>query len=114
LPYNFQIFYQKGILNPADGLLRRLDYLADMEEVNQILVSQLLPTLLVRIAHQELEKQSSKPKMGSTKGISPIIGKNSEDNGLPANMEEILTPKFLLNSTGKSEVLTTVGEVKEV
>jgi hypothetical protein len=41
-------------------------------------VSQLLPTLLARIAHQELEKQSSKPKMGSTKGMSPITGKNSK------------------------------------
>jgi hypothetical protein len=45
LPYNFQIFYRKGALNPADGLLRRLDYLADTEEVDLTLVSQLLPTL---------------------------------------------------------------------
>jgi hypothetical protein len=95
-------------------------------------VSQLLPALLARIAHQELEKQSSKPKMGSTKGMSPItgknskpkmgstkgmspiIGENSEDNGLPANMEETLTPEFFLNGAGKSEVLTVVGKVKEV
>jgi hypothetical protein len=52
--------------------------------------------------------------MGSTKGMSPITGKNSEDNGLPANMEETLTPEFLLNGTGKSEALAAVGEVKEV
>jgi hypothetical protein len=39
LPYDFQIFYQKGILNPADGPLRRPDYLADAEEVNQMPVS---------------------------------------------------------------------------
>jgi hypothetical protein len=39
LPYDFQIFYQKGILNPADGLLRRPDYLADVEEANQTPVS---------------------------------------------------------------------------
>jgi hypothetical protein len=95
-------------------------------------VSQLLPALLARIAHWELEKQSSKPKIGSTKGINPITGKsskpkmgstkgmspitgeNSEDNGLPANMEEILTLDFLLNGIGKSEILTTVGKVKEV
>jgi hypothetical protein len=132
LPYNFQIFYQKGTLNPADGPSRRPDYLADAEEVNQTPVSQLLPTLSARIAHRELEKQSSKPKMGSTKsmspitgknlkpkmgstkGISPITGKNSEDNGLPANMEETSTPEFLLNGAGKSEALTTVGKVKEV
>jgi hypothetical protein len=85
-----------------------------VEEVNQMLVSQLLPALLARIAHQELEKQSLKPKMGSTKGMSPIIGKNLEDNGLPANMEETLIPDFLLNGAGKSEALTIVGEVKEV
>jgi hypothetical protein len=78
LPYDFQIFYQKGILNPADGPSRRPDYLADIEEVNQTPVSQLLPALLARIAHQELEKQSSKPKMGSPIGISPITGKNSK------------------------------------
>jgi hypothetical protein len=95
-------------------------------------VSQLLPALSARIAHQELEKQSSKPKigstksmspitgenlkpkMGSTKGISPITGKNSEDNGLPANMEETSTPEFLLNGAGKSEALAAVGKVKEV
>jgi hypothetical protein len=52
--------------------------------------------------------------MGSTKGISPITGENSEDDGLPANMEETLTPEFLLNGMGKSEVLTIVGKVKEV
>jgi hypothetical protein len=45
LLYDFQIFYRKGTLNPADGPLRRLDYLADAEEVDLILVSQLLPTL---------------------------------------------------------------------
>jgi hypothetical protein len=77
-------------------------------------VSQLLPALSARIAHQELEKQSSKPKMGSTKGMSPITGENSEDDGLPANMEETLTPEFLFNGTGKSEVLAAVGKVKEV
>jgi hypothetical protein len=85
-----------------------------MEEVNQMPVSQLLPTLLARIAYQELEKQSSKPKMGSTKGMSPITGENLEDNGLPTNMEETLTPDFLLNGMGKSKALTAVGEVKEV
>jgi hypothetical protein len=52
--------------------------------------------------------------MGSTKGMSPITGENSEDNGLPANIEETLTLGFLLNNAGKSEVLTAVGEVKEV
>jgi hypothetical protein len=95
-------------------------------------VSQLLPAFLARIAHWELEKQSLKPKMGSTKsmspitgknlkpkmgstkGMSPIIGENSEDNGLPANMEETSTLEFLLNGAGKSEVLTVVGKVKEV
>jgi hypothetical protein len=132
LPYDFQIFYQKGALNPADGPLRRPDYLADVEEVDQTPVSQLLPALLARIAHWELEKQSlkpkmgstksmspitgknSKPKMGSTKGMSPITGKNSEDDSLPANMEETSTPEFLLDGMGKSEALTAVGEVKEV
>jgi hypothetical protein len=114
LPYDFQIFYQKGILNPADGPSRRPDYLADTEEVNQMPVSQLLPALLARIAHQELEKQSSKPKMGSTKGMSPITGENSEDDGLPTNMEETLTPEFLLNSVRKSKALAAVGKVKEV
>jgi hypothetical protein len=106
--------------------------LADAEEVDQTPVSQLLPTLLARIAHQELEKQSSKPKMGSTKsmspitgenlkpkmgstkGMSPITGENSEDDGLPANIEETPTLEFLLNGAGKSEVLAAVGEVKEV
>jgi hypothetical protein len=39
LPYNFQIFYRKGTLNPADSLLRRPDYLADAEEVDLTLVS---------------------------------------------------------------------------
>jgi hypothetical protein len=132
LPYDFQIFYQKGALNPTDGPSRRPDYLADVEEVNQMPVSQLLPALLARIAYRELEKQSSKPKMGSTKsispitgenskpkmgstkGMSPITGKNSEDNGLSANMEETPTPEFLLNGAGKSEVLTIMGKVKEV
>jgi hypothetical protein len=52
--------------------------------------------------------------MGSTKGISPIIGENSEDDGLPTNIEETLTLEFLLNGTGKSEVLAAVGKVKEV
>jgi hypothetical protein len=103
-----------------------------MEEVNQMPVSQLLPALLARIAYWELEKQSlkpkmgstksmspitgenSKPKMGSTKGISPITGENSEDNGLPTNMEETLTLEFLLNGAGKSEALAVVGKVKEV
>jgi hypothetical protein len=103
-----------------------------VEEVNQTPVSQLLPALSARIAHQELEKQNSKPKMGSTKGInpitgeslkpkmgstkgmSPITGENLEDNGLPANMEETLTLEFLLDGAGKSEALTVVGEVKEV
>jgi hypothetical protein len=87
-------------LTLQDGPSRRLDYLADMEEVDQMLVSQLLPTLSARIAHWELEKQSSKPKMGSTKGMSPIIGENSEDDGLPTNIEETLTPEFLLNVRG--------------
>jgi hypothetical protein len=46
LPYNFQIFYRKGALNPTDGPSRRLDYLVDTEEVDdQTPVSQLLPTL---------------------------------------------------------------------
>jgi hypothetical protein len=58
--------------------------------------------------------KSLKPKMGSTKGMSPIIGENLEDDGLPANMEETLTPEFLLNGAGKSEALAAVGEVKEV
>jgi hypothetical protein len=39
LPYDFQIFYRKGALNPADGPSRRPDYLADTEEVDLILVS---------------------------------------------------------------------------
>jgi hypothetical protein len=85
-----------------------------VEEVNQMPVSQLLPALLARIAHWELEKQSLKPKIGSTKGISPITGKNSEDNGLPTNMEETSTPEFLFDGIGKSEALAAVGEVKEV
>jgi hypothetical protein len=58
--------------------------------------------------------ESSRPRMGSTKGMSPIIGENSEDNGLPTNMEEILTPDFLLDGAGKSEALTAVDKVKEV
>jgi hypothetical protein len=45
LPYDFRIFYRKGALNPADGPSRRPDYLADVEEVDLTLVSQLLPTL---------------------------------------------------------------------
>jgi hypothetical protein len=52
--------------------------------------------------------------MGSTKGMSPITGENSEDNGLPTNIEETLTPEFLLNGAGKSEALAAVGKVKEV
>jgi hypothetical protein len=77
LPYDFQIFYRKGILNPADGPSRRLDYLADAEEVDLILVSQLLPTLSVRMAQEELQEQSLRPKMGSSNvGISPITGEN--------------------------------------
>jgi hypothetical protein len=56
LPYNFQIFYKKGTLNPADGLLRRPDYLADVEEVDLTLESQLLPTLSVRMAQEELQE----------------------------------------------------------
>jgi hypothetical protein len=58
--------------------------------------------------------KSLKPKIGSTKGISPIIGKNSEDNSLPTNMEETLTLEFLLNDIRKSKALTAVGKVKEV
>jgi hypothetical protein len=61
LPYDFQIFYQKGILNPVDGLLRRPDYLVDAEEVDQMPVSQLLPALSVRIAHRESQEQSLRP-----------------------------------------------------
>jgi hypothetical protein len=77
LPYNFQIFYRKGTLNPADGPSRRPDYLADMEEVDLILVSQLLPTLSTRIAQEELQEQSLRPKMGSSNiRMSPITGKN--------------------------------------
>jgi hypothetical protein len=57
--------------------LRRLDYLADVEEVDLTLVSQLLPTLSARIAQEESQEQSSRPKMGSSNvGMSPIIGKN--------------------------------------
>jgi hypothetical protein len=58
--------------------------------------------------------KSLKPKMGSTKGMSPITGENSEDNGLPTNIEETLTLEFLLNGAGKSEALAAVGKVKEV
>jgi hypothetical protein len=65
LPYNFQIFYRKGILNPIDSPSQQPDYLANTEEVNQTPVSQLLPTLSARIAYRE---QSSN---------SPIMGKNS-------------------------------------
>jgi hypothetical protein len=56
LPYDFQIFYRKGTLNPVDGLLRRPDYLADIEEVDLTLVSQLLPTLSARMAQEELQE----------------------------------------------------------
>jgi hypothetical protein len=52
--------------------------------------------------------------MGSTKGMSPITGKNSEDDGLPANMEETSIPDFLFDGVGKSEALAVVGKVKEV
>jgi hypothetical protein len=87
LPYNFQIFYRKGILNPVDSLLWWPDYLANAEEVDQIPVSQLLPALSVRIAYREQslnspimgknlrskqdEEQSLKPQMGN-----PIMGEN--------------------------------------
>jgi hypothetical protein len=51
--------------------------LADVEEVDLILVSQLLPTLSVRIAQEELQEQSLRPKMGSSNvRMSPITGKN--------------------------------------
>jgi hypothetical protein len=77
LPYDFQNFYRKGTLNPADGLLRRLDYLADAEEVDLTLVSQLLPTLSTQMAQEELQEQSLRPKIGSSNvGISPITGEN--------------------------------------
>jgi hypothetical protein len=56
LPYDFQIFYRKGALNPADGPSRRPDYLADAEEVDdQTPVSQLLPTLSARVVLEEKE-----------------------------------------------------------
>jgi hypothetical protein len=67
LPYNFRIFYRKGALNPADGLSRRPDYLADVEEVNnQTPVSQLLPTLSTQVVPEgkEPQKQSLRPNMG--------------------------------------------------
>jgi hypothetical protein len=51
--------------------------LADIEEVDLTLVSQLLPTLSVRMAQEESQEQSLRPKMGNSNvRISPITGKN--------------------------------------
>jgi hypothetical protein len=140
LPYDFQIFYRKGALNPADGLSRRPDYLADTEEVNnQTPVSQLLPTLSTRVVPKEKEpqKQSLRPNMGQSLpniGINPPKGMNlgskqqlSQDPGhllaaltaemIPTNglnLEETLVPGHLLDSAGRSEALTIVSKIQEV
>jgi hypothetical protein len=91
LPYDFQIFYQKGALNPADGPSRRPDYLVDAEEVDQMPVSQLLPALSVRIAHGESWEQSSRPQVGMSPCMtrSPTTGKNFP-NHLPALTAEVI------------------------
>ena len=61
LPYDFRIFYRKGLLNPADAPSRRPDYLDGSEEVGCTPVSTLLPTLREKIAlHDNLDKQLGK------------------------------------------------------
>jgi hypothetical protein len=51
--------------------------LADVEEVDLTLVSQLLPTLSARMAQEESQEQSLRPKMGNSNiRMSPITGKN--------------------------------------
>ncbi len=49
VPYDFQIFYRKGSLNPADAPSRRPDYMAGRIEDDSML-SQLLPSLKAKVA----------------------------------------------------------------
>src|SRR5881392_3389973 len=60
VPYDFQIFYRKGSLNPADAPSRRPDYCAGQLE-DDTLVSQLLPSLRAKVAKSSIDSVRSEP-----------------------------------------------------
>ena len=60
VPYDFQIFYRKGSLNPADAPSRRPDYCAGRQE-DDTPVSQLLPSLRSKVAESCVDTVRSEP-----------------------------------------------------
>ena len=60
VPYDFQIFYRKGLLNPADAPSRRPDYCAGQLE-DDTPVSQLLPSLRSKVAESCVDIVRSEP-----------------------------------------------------
>src|SRR5437773_4389669 len=60
VPYDFQIFYRKGSLNPADAPSRRPDYCAGRQE-DDTPVSQLLPSLRSKVAESCVDTVKSEP-----------------------------------------------------
>ena len=49
-PYNFTIHYYKGLLNLADSLLHRLDYLSKQEVVEETVIGKLIPLFANKLA----------------------------------------------------------------
>jgi hypothetical protein len=92
LPYDFHIFYRKGALNPADGPSRRLDYLADAEDVDNTPVTRLLPSLRERIVErgdivdmmdqkiiEDQKIEGSRGVMSASHRLAASSGVNDED-----------------------------------
>ena len=55
-PYDFNIHYRKGSLNPADGPSRRPDYMEQAEESEDSPMARLIPTLQNKLANGVAQK----------------------------------------------------------
>ena len=53
LPYDFNIFYRKGALNPADGPSRRPDYLDGAEEIDDTPFTSRASCYGANVVHRE-------------------------------------------------------------